>query len=164
MLVCIYLFSIQEIGQSYKSMQKFIYYLLTTTTLTMTLLATSSIKVDSEPVGINLKFDTKTQTVQGKTGGPINSKGCGYISSSPNHVINISKRVDYMRLSVRAGGGQPTLLVKGPSSQDSFCVLGDAGSGFKPEMSGVWEPGKYKIYIGDLSGKNHPFTLNIMTK
>ena len=145
-------------------MQKLIYYFLTTTTLTMALLVTSFKKVDSKPVGIDLKFDTKTQTIQGKTGGPINSKGCGYIASSPNHVINISKRVDYMRLSVRASGGQPTLLVKGPSPQDSFCVLGDASSGFKPEMSGVWEPGKYQIYVGDLSGKNHPFTLNISTK
>ena len=159
-----YLFSKQKLEQSYKSMQKLIYYFLTTTTLTMALLVTSFKKVDSKPVGIDLKFDTKTQTVQGKTGGPINSKGCGYISSSPNHVINISKRVDYMHLSVRTSGGQPTLLVKGPSSQDSFCVLGDAASGFKPEMSGVWEPGKYQIYVGDLSGKNHPFTLNISTK
>ena len=145
-------------------MQKLIYYFLTATTVTMTFLVTSFMKVDSKPVGINLKFDTKTKTVQGRTGGPINSKGCGYIASSPNHVINIPKRVDYMRLTVQASGGQPTLLVKGPSSKDSFCVLGDAASGFKPEMSGVWEPGKYKVYIGDLSGKNHPFTLNISTK
>ena len=145
-------------------MKKFIHYLLTTTTLTMTFLVNSVTKVNSQPIGIDLKFDTKTQTIQGRTGGPINSKGCGYIASSPNHVINIPKRVDYMRLTVQASGGQPTLLVKGPSSKDSFCVLGDAESGFKPEMSGVWEPGKYKIYIGDLSGKNHQFTLNISTK
>ncbi|MDJ0687317.1 MAG: hypothetical protein QNJ41_02295 [Xenococcaceae cyanobacterium MO_188.B32] len=145
-------------------MKKLIYYFLTTTTLAVTFLVTNMMKVDSKPLGINLKFDTKTQTIQGSTGGPINSKGCGYIASSPNHVINIPKRVDYMRLTVQASGGQPTLLVRGPSSKDSFCVLGDAVSGFKPEMSGVWEPGEYKIYIGDLTGKNHRFTLNISTK
>lgn len=145
-------------------MKKTIYYFLATTVLTMTFLASHTLKADSETIGVNLKFDTKTQTIQGQTGGPINSKGCGYVASSPNHVINIPKRVDYMRLTVQANGGKPTLLVKGPSSKDSFCVLGDAASGFKPEMSGVWEPGKYKIYIGDLSGKNHQFTLNISTK
>ncbi len=145
-------------------MNKFIYYFLITTSLTMTFLVNNVRQVNGKPIGIDLKFDTKTQSIQGQTGGPINSKGCGYIASSPNYEINLPKRVDYMRLTVQASGGKPTLLVKGPSSQDSFCVLGDASSGFKPEMSGVWEPGKYKIYIGDLTGKNHQFTLNISTK
>ncbi|MDJ0636000.1 MAG: hypothetical protein QNJ34_22635 [Xenococcaceae cyanobacterium MO_188.B29] len=145
-------------------MNKFIYYFLITTSLTMTFLVNNIRQVEAKPTEKNLKFDTKTQSIQGRTGGPIDSKGCGYIASSPNHVINLPKRVDYMRLTVQASGGQPTLLVKGPSSKDSFCVLGDAASGFKPEMSGVWEPGKYQIYIGDLTGKNHQFTLNISTK
>ena len=83
-------------------MKKLIYYFLTTTTLAVTFLVTNMMKVDSKPLGINLKFDTKTQTIQGSTGGPINSKGCGYMASSPNHVINIPKRVDYMRLTVQA--------------------------------------------------------------
>lgn len=145
-------------------MKKSISYFLATSFLTISFFATNTLKANSETVVANLKFDTKTQTIQGQTGGPVNSKGCGYVASSPNHVINIPTRVDYMRLSVQANGGQPTLLVKGPSSKDSFCVLGDAASGFKPEMSGVWEPGKYQIYIGDLSGKNHQFTLDISTK
>ncbi len=144
-------------------MKKSIYSLLATT-LTTVFWLNSGIEAKGINIEENLKFETKTRTIQGQTGGPINSKGCGYIASSPNHVINIPKRVDYMRLTVQANGGQPTLLVKGPSSKDSFCVLGDAASGFKPEMSGVWEPGKYQIYIGDLSGSNHQFTLSISTK
>ena len=144
-------------------MKKSIYSLLAAT-LTMAFWLNSGIEAKGINIKENLKFETKTQTIQGQTGGPINSKGCGYIASSPNHVINIPTRVDYMRLTVQANGGKPTLLVKGPSSKDSFCVLGDAASGFKPEMSGVWEPGKYQIYIGDLSGSNHQFTLSISTK
>lgn len=144
-------------------MKKLIYSLLATT-LTLASWLNSGIEAKGMNIKENLKFETKTQTIQGQTGGPINSKGCGYIASSPNHVINIPTRVDYMRLTVQANGGQPTLLVKGPTSKDSFCVLGDAASGFKPEMSGVWEPGKYQIYVGDLSGSNHPFTLSISTK
>ena len=145
-------------------MKKTISSFVITTTLTMAFFVNSGLKVNGTNIKENLKFDTKTQTIQGQTGGPVNSKGCGYIASSPNHTLDISQRVDYMRLTVQANGGQPTLLVKGPSSKDSFCVLGDAASGFKPEMSGVWEPGKYQIYIGDLSGKKHQFTLNISTK
>ncbi len=144
-------------------MKKSIYSLLAAT-LTMAFWLNSGIEAKGINIKENLKFETKTQTIQGQTGGPIDSKGCGYIASSPNHVINIPTRVDYMRLTVQANGGQPTLLVKGPTTNDSFCVLGEAASGFKPEMSGVWEPGKYQISVGDLSGSNHQFTLNISTK
>ena len=145
-------------------MKNTIDYLLTTLMLTTALSVGITIKAESKPIGIGLKFDTNTHSIQGQSGGPINSKGCGYIAASPNHVLNIPKRLDYMRLTVQASGGQPTLLVKGPSSTDSFCVLGDEVSGFKPEISGVWEPGEYQIYVGDRTGNNYQFTLNISTK
>ncbi len=145
-------------------MKQSIFYLLNTTVLTIFLLSTSTIKAQSKPVGIGVKFDTNTQSIQGQSGGPIDSKGCGYIAAVPNHVLRLSKRIDYMRLKVRSTGGKPTLLVKGPSSQDSFCVLGHEVSGFNPQISGVWEPGEYFIYIGDLTGKTYPFTLDISTK
>jgi hypothetical protein len=131
---------------------------------TVGVLTTATTKVGGQPVAQRLKFDTETQTIQGLSGGPIDSKGCGFISSSPNHVIKVSQRIDYMRLKVQAVGGQPTLLVIGPKPGDSFCVLGDQLSGFKPEISGVWEPGQYKIYVGDRNGANYQFTLNISRK
>jgi hypothetical protein len=64
---------------------------------------------------------------------------------------------------VEAAGGQPTLLVVGPNSGDSFCVLGDETSGLKPEISGVWEAGNYQIYVGDRTQNRHKFILNIST-
>lgn len=111
----------------------------------------------------NLKFETQTQVIQGQSGGPVDSKGCGFIASSPNHTLEIDKRIDYMRLTVQSQGGEPTLLVIGPNSSDSFCALADNSSGFKPEISGVWEPGIYEIYVGDRSGSSHQFTLDIST-
>ena len=104
-----------------------------------------------------------SQIVEGQSGGSVDSQGCGFISTIPNHEIDLSQRVDYMRLTVQADGGQPTLLVLGPNSGDSFCVLGDEVSGLNPEISGVWEPGNYEIYVGDRSGKRHQFVLNIST-
>ncbi len=101
------------------------------------------------------------QVIQGSSGGPINSVNCGFIANSPNYTINLPQRVDYMRITVQAVGGQPTLLVVGPQANDSFCVLGDRGSGLQPEISGVWEPGTYNIFIGDRNGTQHKFTLNI---
>ncbi len=110
---------------------------------------------------IDDKLTKGDQTIKGQSGGLVDSQGCGFIANSPNHQLNLAQRVDYMRLTVQADGGQPTLLVLGPNSGDSFCVLGDEISGLKPEISGVWEAGDYEIYIGDRSGEQHQFVLDI---
>lgn len=118
-------------------------------------------------IGSNLRLNAQiigVQNLKGKTGGGIDSKDCGYINSQPNHIINLIKKVDYLRVTLKANGGQPTLLILGPGSADRFCVLGDLNSGVNPEISGVWEAGKYIIYVGDLTNSNHDFTLNISTK
>ncbi len=109
----------------------------------------------------NKKATQLNQTIKGKSGGSIDSQGCGFIASNPNHQMKLDERIDYMRLTVRADGGQPTLLVLGPNSGDSFCVLGDEISGLKPEISGVWEAGNYDIYICDRLGNQHQFVLDI---
>ncbi len=117
----------------------------------------------SQSIAISSKSGNKAETIKGQSGGSIDSKGCGFIASSPNYTINLPQRIDYMRLTVETAGGQPTLLVLGPNPGDSFCVLGDEVSGLKPEISGVWEAGQYQIYIGDRIGENYQFTLNIST-
>lgn len=103
------------------------------------------------------------ETIQGSSGGSNDTRGCGYVSNDPVYEMNVETRIDYMRFTVQANGGQPTLLVIGPNSGDSFCVLGDRQSGLNPEISGVWEAGYYQIYVGDLTGSRHQFTLNIST-
>lgn len=103
------------------------------------------------------------QTVKGLSGGAINSQGCGFIANNPSYEMNLESRIDYMRFTVEAAGGQPTLLVVGPSSGDSFCVLGDEVSGLKPEISGVWESGSYQIYVGNRTKSQHEFVLDIST-
>ncbi len=105
-----------------------------------------------------------TQPIQGNSGGSINSKDCGFIAASPNHVMRINRRMDYMRLTVRAKGGQPTLLIVEPKTGKRFCALGDQGSGLLPEISGSWEPGDYNVYVGERSNNRYQFTLNISTQ
>lgn len=101
------------------------------------------------------------QTIEGITGGSIDSQGCGFIANTPNYEMNLETRIDYLRFTVETTGGQPTLLVVGPNAGDSFCVLGDEISGLKPEISGVWESGYYKIYVGDRTNEQHKFVLGI---
>ncbi|MGL5796119.1 MAG: hypothetical protein ACRC06_17305 [Waterburya sp.] len=108
-----------------------------------------------------IQLTQANQLIKGQSGGSIDSQGCGFIATSPNYEMNLKERIDYMRLTVQATGGQPTLLVLGPGDGDSFCVLGDEVSGLKPEISGVWEAGNYQIYIGDRLGSQHQFTLNV---
>jgi hypothetical protein len=109
------------------------------------------------------KSSTDNQTIQGNSGGPIDSKNCGFVGATPSYTLSLSERIDYMRMFVQANGGQPTLLVIGPNKEDSFCVLGDLSAGLNPEISGVWEAGTYNVYVGDRSGEQHQFTLKIST-
>ena len=110
------------------------------------------------------KSEPQNQTIRGNSGGPIDSKNCGFVAATPSYTVSLSERMDYMRILVETNGGQPTLLIIGPKAEDSFCVLGDMNAGLKPEISGVWEPGTYQVYVGDRSGGRHRFTLNISTE
>lgn len=101
--------------------------------------------------------------IRGSSGGSVESKNCGFIAATPSYTISLSERTDYLRMLVEANGGKPTLLVIGPKAEDSFCVLGDLSAGLNPEISGVWEPGTYQVYVGDRSGESHQFTLSIST-
>jgi hypothetical protein len=120
-------------------------------------------------VSPNLNYPLNAQIVgleqiKGKTGGTIDSKDCGYIDSKPNHVLNLMESSDYLRVSLQTNGGEPTLLILGPGAQDRFCILGDRHSGVNPELSGVWESGKYLIFVGERSNSQYSFTLNISTQ
>ena len=101
--------------------------------------------------------------IQGNSGGSINSKDCGFIASSPHHTMRLNHRMDYMRLTVKAKGGQPTLLIVEPKTGRRFCALGDQRAGLVPEISGSWEPGEYKVYVGERTRNRYQFTLRIST-
>jgi hypothetical protein len=151
-------------GRDRFSMKKPAEHLLTSVALAIAIITFCAAIGESKTTKISQNFPTDTDTIDGQSGGGVDSKGCGFIGSSPNYVLNVDKRLDYMRITVRTSGGQPTLLVKGPGADDSFCILADRVSGFQPEISGVWEPGEYKIYVGDRNGGQFPFKLNISKK
>lgn len=104
------------------------------------------------------------QEIQGLSGGNKNSGDCGYISNEPNYVLNLTEQVYSLKIVVEATQGKPSLLVLGPGESDRFCILGEAQKGKYPKMGGVWEKGKYLIYVGDAQGNQYPFTMKITTK
>jgi hypothetical protein len=126
--------------------------------------AVSSFSLASEVFAQTVDISRSTNAnmnLSGTSGGSVDSKGCGFISQSPSQIIKVTERIDYLRLRVQSNGGKPTLLIKGPSKGDRFCALADGMSSNNPEISGVWEPGTYQIFVGDLNGSQHPYTLNV---
>lgn len=95
--------------------------------------------------------------LSGRSGGSQKTPDCGFVSATPNHVINVTERINSMTLRVEATGGQPTLLIDGPDGR--FCATATGGN--SPEIPGLWMPGPYKISIGDLNGEQHAYTLQI---
>lgn len=139
-------------------MKKLIQSLVVPATLTMILAGVGASRSNAQVFEVGARLQSDPITISGQSGGSKNTRDCGAIAQTPNQVVRVSDRLDYLRISVE-GGGEPTLLVEGPSGR--FCVLADELSGSSPEISGVWLPGTYSIYIGDRAGGQHRYTMYI---
>ena len=113
--------------------------------------------VQAEVVQIERDFKPDPLILSGKSGGSEKSN-CGNIKTKPDHVLEVTELLPYLRLTVLSEG-KPTLLIDGPEGR--FCVLGDSFSKDKPEISGFWQAGKHSLYIGDLSQQEHTYKLSI---
>jgi hypothetical protein len=128
--------------------------LLTSLLLTTTLVGINLDQVKAETINLTTNSPLSTIVLNGNSSGSLDSKDCGFINGSPNHVLNIQERIDYMRVTVKGQGGQTTLLIDGPAGR--FCALATDNIA---EISGFWNPGLYKVFVGDRSGTSHPFTI-----
>jgi hypothetical protein len=108
-------------------------------------------------IEIKPKLQSDPLVLSGKSGGSVPSN-CGNLSATPNQVIQVTDSMPYLRLTVESQG-KPTLLIDGPGGR--FCVLGDNYSGGKPEISGFWLAGTYRLYVGDSSNKQYNYMLSI---
>ncbi|MBW4687186.1 MAG: hypothetical protein KME40_19275 [Komarekiella atlantica HA4396-MV6] len=125
--------------------------------LAMSLVITEAGFAQTPQIQINQNFQPDPLILNGQSGGSVKSN-CGNITAAPNQVIQVTESLPYLRLTVESKG-QPTLLIDGPGGR--FCVLADKYSGGKPELSGYWQPGKYLLFVGELSQQQHSYTLSI---
>lgn len=125
--------------------------------LTMSLLLTQSSFAQPPTTKIKNPLDIDPITLTGISGGRAKTD-CGYISTTPSQVIEVTEPLPYLQLTVE-GEGQPTLLVEGPGGR--FCVLGNDDTVSKPKHSGYWTVGKYSVYVGELSKQKYKYTLSI---
>jgi hypothetical protein len=131
------------------------------TALALILSAPGVARSDDPTIEVGAILKTDPIAFQGQSGGSVSTKDCGYISSKANHLVKITQRNDYLRFSI-TGGGQPTLLIEGP--KDRFCAIADPSSGENAEISGVWLPGTYRVYVGDRAGGQHNYTFSISSR
>lgn len=132
---------------------------LLTATLATILFALTATRVGAETITVNGDF-SGPMTTQGQSGGGVNSNDCGFVPNAPQETIQVTEKVNYLRLSVESGSGNPTLLIDGPDGR--FCLLADSGN--RPSLSGIWMPGDYQVYVGDEQGQSHQYTLRLSTQ
>ncbi|MFM7408609.1 MAG: hypothetical protein ACKO3K_18620 [Cuspidothrix sp.] len=126
--------------------------------LTISLLLTQEASF-AKPAMTKLKNPLQADPISltGTSGGNVKTD-CGYISTTPSQVIDVTESLPYLQLTAESEG-RPTLLVDGPGGR--FCVLSNDSSERKPKLSGYWTVGQYSIYVGELSKVKHNYTLSI---
>ena len=140
-------------------LKKILDQLLVASTLVTLVSGFNLLPANARTIEIGSPLANDPLAVDGRSGGSVDSQDCGFIGEKPHHIIKVTERIDYMRVTLLANGGEPTLLVDGPDGR--FCVLADTLTDGNPEISGVWLPGTYSIHIGDRTGGRHQFTLEI---
>ncbi|NJL02380.1 MAG: hypothetical protein HC838_16715 [Spirulinaceae cyanobacterium RM2_2_10] len=127
------------------------------TALTIGILARGTSPSLAETIAIGSSWNQATQ-LSGQSGGPQATADCGAVAAAPNHVLSLAGDIPTMQVNVQATGGEPTLLIEGPGGQ-RWCAL--SMDGLSAKVSGYWEAGTYRVFVGDRTGSRHSYTLNI---
>ncbi|MGG6297387.1 hypothetical protein ACQ4M4_23580 [Leptolyngbya sp. AN02str] len=98
--------------------------------------------------------------VQGNSGA-TQSSSCGFIPASASQTVRVTESFTALRFRVQAGNST-TLLITGPGGR-SNCAMAHSQSNGRIEVSGLWEPGVYSVFVGDRNqGSSAPFTLSVL--
>lgn len=98
--------------------------------------------------------------ITGTSGGPTLSADCGALPAAPTYSFTIGPEATSVSISV-TGSGDQTLLMLGPGSDARECVLAHDFNGGVMRSGGLFKPGTYNLYVGDLDGQGSPFTLDV---
>jgi hypothetical protein len=87
--------------------------------------------------------------MSGTSGGSIDAStvdsSCrGYISPTPNHILNLTTASSFFRIYVRASS-DTTLVVRRP---DGTFQCADDTYGTNPGVEGAFPAGRYQIFVG----------------
>ncbi|MCG8367754.1 MAG: hypothetical protein MJA27_31030 [Pseudanabaenales cyanobacterium] len=96
--------------------------------------------------------------VSGVSGGS-ESSSCGFISNTPNQVLQVTE--PFAPLDIRVTStGDFTLFISGPNGF-SECVMANNYDQGVISAPGLLNQGAYSIFVGDLNGQSNPYRLSI---
>lgn len=103
-------------------------------------------------VAIATGFLPDPQLAEGRSGGEREASSLdigkasvcmGWVDDTPDHLLELSTAFNYLRIDV-SSHGDTTLVVQGPSGW----LCNDDLVGLNPQVSGAWQPGTYRVWVG----------------
>ncbi len=86
----------------------------------------------------------------------VNPSCAGFVSARPDHLFNASGSFTNLRILV-SSSSDTTLVVRRP---DGTFSCNDDADGTNPEVSGAFQPGQYRIWVGSYQqGQNAPYKI-----
>ena len=122
-------------------------------------LATAS---DYRNFSIGAGFTPDPQTGTGTTGGArdasqaFGSQCSGSVDTTPDHVITVTSAVNLKLYTTSTTDS--TLVMRGPSG--TFCD-NDSHGDLDAEISGMFAPGQYQIFVGTNGNQNGNYTITL---
>ncbi|MEM9264666.1 MAG: hypothetical protein AAGA46_04005 [Cyanobacteria bacterium P01_F01_bin.13] len=97
--------------------------------------------------------------ITGTSGGSQTSAECGFVPAKPNYSFSITEPAS---VSIEVSGADDyTLLMVGPDNSSSECILAHDFDGGAIQSRGLYKPGTYHLYVGDIDGASAPFTMTV---
>ena len=97
--------------------------------------------------------------VEGTSGGSQSTPNCGYISATPAQVVQVTEPFASLNIHVESQGNF-TVLISSPQGF-SECIAANNYSNGVIDAPGLLNQGTYHIFVGDMTGASHPYTLTI---
>ena len=98
--------------------------------------------------------------ITGTSGGSQTSAECGFIPAQPDYSFSITQPAASVSIEV-SGTNDYTLLMVGPDTNSSECILAHDFDGGAIQSRGLYKTGTYHLYVGDIDGASAPFTLTV---
>lgn len=121
----------------------------------------------------SLNLKTQGAVVDGTTGGSTSLSAIttnldrddnqcfGFGDPRPDHILNLEKPVDRLKLTINSRGTDTTLVIQAPDG--SFLCADDFGNSKDAGLeSPTWKSGQYKLWIGTVRpGQRHAYQLSV---